>query len=137
MSNKIYDASNPLPEDTAEARLALAGLNYVVIDLDVVSGTGAGIKANETDYILIGKTRTITGQTFGLDLTGQGSTVINEGIIRSETGAAVRLSGTEIYSVFNSGTITAAGLAIEGSAGVDHIVNTGTLETRSTVANAV
>ncbi|MBM6580871.1 hypothetical protein ILT44_11810 [Microvirga sp. BT689] len=139
MSSVVYDDPADLPADTAEARLSLNGINYVVIDTDIVSDTGAGIKANETDYILIGKTRTITGQTFGLDLTGHGSTVINEGTIRSlsGSGAAVRLSGVEPYSIYNSGTITAAGLAIEGSAGTDRIVNTGTLQTTSSATNAI
>ncbi len=117
----------------------MAGINYVVIDINITSDTGAGIKANETDYILIGKTRTITGQTFGLDLTGHGSTVINEGTIQSllASGTGMRLSGVETYSVYNTGTITAAGLAIEGSAGIDRIINTGTVQTTSTAANAI
>ncbi|MBM1174625.1 hypothetical protein [Microvirga arabica] len=139
MSSVVYDNPSQLPEGTADARLALAGIDYVVIDIDITSDTGAGIRANETDYILIGKTRTINGQTFGLDLTGHGSTVINEATIRSPSGSgtAMRLSGVETYSVYNTGTITAAGLAIEGSDGVDRIINTGTLETTSTAANAI
>jgi Ca2+-binding RTX toxin-like protein len=136
MSSVVYDDPDQLPAGTAEARLALAGLTYVIIDTDVVSDTGAAIKANETEYILIGKNRTVSGQTFGLDLTGHGSSLTNNGTIRSlsGTGAAIRLSGVETYSVNNTGTITAAGLAIEGSAGVDRIVNTGTLQT---TANAI
>ncbi|MEE1656572.1 cadherin domain-containing protein [Microvirga sp. CF3062] len=139
MPNIIYTNLDQLPPSGTEARLELAGFGLVVIDLDITSDTGAVIKANETDHILIRKDRTITGQTDGIVLTGHSSTITNEGSIRSlsETGAAIRLSGAVTYSVVNSGTITSAGLAIQGSAGVDRIINAGTLQTASNSANAV
>jgi Ca2+-binding RTX toxin-like protein len=134
MSSIVYDDPTKLPEETPEARLALVGGNYAVIDLDLTSSTGAGIRADGTDHILIGANRTVTGQTYGLDLTGHGSIVTNQGTIRSlsETGAAIRLTGVDPYSILNLGTITAAGLAVEGSIGVDRIVNTGSLTTTAT-----
>jgi len=130
-NNIIYDDPLQLPTETAEARLGLAGFDHVVIDLDLTSSTGAGIRANETDHILIGTGRTVTGETYGLDLTGHGSTVTNQGTIRSlsQGGTALRLTGTQAYSVVNTGTITSAGLVIDGSQGVDRIINAGTLQT--------
>ncbi|MBD2748202.1 hypothetical protein IC232_16005 [Microvirga sp. BT688] len=139
MPNVIYDDSNPLPDPGTEARLELAGFDMVVIDLDIISNTPAAIKANEIDHILIRKSSTIRGEIDGIALTGHGSTVTNEGSIQalSETGAAIRLTGTTTYSVVNSGTIVSVGRAIQGSAGVDRIVNTGELKTTSAAANAV
>lgn len=108
MSTVIYDAADPLPA-TGE----ITGIGLAVIDLDVTSGSGAAIRATDTDHIVIRKNRTVTGQTIGLELLGTSRAVTNEG------------------------TITTAGIAIKGSSVGEQVVNTGTLRNTSNSANAV
>ncbi|WP_262271451.1 cadherin domain-containing protein [Microvirga yunnanensis] len=130
MTSKIFDASNPLP-----AAGDVTGLDLAVIDLDVTST----IKVTDIGHILVRKTRTVLAQADGLQLLGSSDIVTNEGTIESRTpaGAAIRFSAGGIHTVNNAGTIKAAGLVIEGNVGAERIVNTGTLQSTSTAANAV
>jgi Ca2+-binding RTX toxin-like protein len=134
MPSIIYDSTNPLP-----AGGVVTGFDLAVIDLDVTSNATA-IKATDTGHILVRKTRIVIGQNDGLQLLGTSNTVTNEGTIESQmqaTGAAIRFSAGSLNTVNNSGTIKAVGLAIEGNAGSERIINTGTLQTTSGAANAV
>ncbi|WP_262298728.1 M10 family metallopeptidase C-terminal domain-containing protein [Microvirga sesbaniae] len=130
MTSKIFDASNPLP-----AGGDVTGLDLAVIDLDVTST----INVTDIGHTLVRKTRTVLAQADGLQLLGSSDIVTNEGTIESRTaaGAAIRFSAGGIHTVNNAGTIKAAGLVIEGNVGAERIVNTGTLQSTSTAANAV
>ncbi|MBJ6128213.1 M10 family metallopeptidase C-terminal domain-containing protein [Microvirga splendida] len=108
MSNVVYDAANPLP-----ASGELTGFELVVIDVDVTGGSGAAIRATDTDHILIRKNRTVTGQAIGLELLGTARAVVNEG------------------------TIAVTGIAIRGNASSEQVTNTGTLKTTSGATGAV
>jgi serralysin len=134
MPSIIYDSANPLP-----AGGDATGFDLVVIDLDVTSNATA-IKATDTGHILIRKTKSVISQNDGLQLLGTSSTVTNEGTIESQmqaTGAAVRFAAGGTHTVNNSGTIKAAGLAIEGNVGSERIINAGTLQNTSGAAGAV
>jgi Ca2+-binding RTX toxin-like protein len=133
MPSIICDSANPLP-----AGRDVTGLDLVVIDLDVTSNATA-IKATDTGHILIRKTRSVISQNDGLQLLGTSSTVTNEGTIESQTaaGAAIRFAAGGIHTVNNAGTLKAAALVIEGNVGAERIINTGTLQTTSSAANAV
>jgi Ca2+-binding RTX toxin-like protein len=134
MPSIIYDSTNPLP-----AGGDVTGFDLAVIDLDVTSSATA-IKATDTGHILVRKTRTVIGQNDGLQLLGTSNTVTNEGTIESQmqtNGAAIRFAAAGTHTVNNSGTIKAAGIAIEGNVGSDRIINTGTLQTTSNATNAV
>jgi Ca2+-binding RTX toxin-like protein len=102
-----------------------------------------------------------------LELKGAESSVSNEGAVTSVTGAAIRFSGGGTSSVtntagktikgaegiriaaptasaataklelLNAGTIEGTGLALIGGGGNDRVVNTGTLKTTATAAEAV
>jgi serralysin len=133
MPSTIFDSSNPLP-----AAGDLTGFDLVVIDLDVTSNATA-IKATDTGHILVRKTRAVISQIDGLHLLGTSSVVTNEGTIESQTaaGAAIRFAAGGIHTVNNAGTLKAAALVIEGNVGAERIINTGTLQTTSSAANAV
>jgi serralysin len=133
MPSTIFDSSNPLP-----AAGDLTGFDLVVIDLDVTS-TATAIKATDTGHILVRKTRAVISQIDGLHLLGTSSVVTNEGTIESQTaaGAAIRFAAGGIHTVNNAGTLKAAALVIEGNVGAERIINTGTLQTTSSAANAV
>ncbi|MBB4041373.1 Ca2+-binding RTX toxin-like protein [Microvirga flocculans] len=136
MPNLIYDASNPLPASGVSARLELNGIGAVLIDLAVTSDTLSAIRATDTQRIMIGVNGTAIGHLYGLDLLGESNTVYNEGTIGSGTSTAILFSGGGAHSVINRGTITAAGMAIEGNAGNDRIVNVGLIQTTSAAAGA-
>lgn len=134
MPNVIYDASNPLPASGTEARLELAGgLAVIEIEVESEAGNMAGIKASAAQRILIGAAGSVIGHTYGLQFLGNASSVVNEGLIESlsQTHAAIVFSGGT-NTVTNRGTITSAGLAIEGSAGDERITNAGLLKTSAT-----
>jgi Ca2+-binding RTX toxin-like protein len=137
MPSTIFDASNPLPTNGE-----VTGFDLAVIDLDVTSDLAAAIKVTHTAqvHVLVRKTRAVTGQNDGLHLLGTSGIVTNEGTIESlaqTSGAAIRFAAAGAHTVNNSGTIKAVGLAIEGNAGSDRIINTGTLQTTSAATNAV
>jgi Ca2+-binding RTX toxin-like protein len=133
MPSTIFDASNPFP-----ANGDVTGFDLAVIDLNVTSNATA-IKATDTGHILVRKTRTVISQIDGLHLLGTSSVVTNEGTIESQTaaGAAIRFAAGGIHTVNNAGTLKAAALVIEGNVGAERIINTGTLQTTSSAANAV
>lgn len=134
MPSIIYDSSNPFP-----ANGEVTGFDLAVIDLDITS-TATAIKATDTKHVLIRSTRAVVGQSAGLQLLGTSSTVTNEGTIEAQTattGTAIRFAAGGDHRVNNSGTIKAAGPAIEGNSGSERIINTGTLQTTSSAANAV
>ena len=129
MASTIFDASNPFP-----ANGEVTGFDLAVIDLDVTSDLAAAIKVTDTGHVFVRKTRVVTGQNDGLHLLGTSAIVTNEGIIESQAetnGAAIRFAAAGAHTVNNSGTIKAKGIAIEGNAGSDRIINTGTLQTTS------
>lgn len=135
MPSTIFDTSNPFP-----ANGEVTGFDLAVIDLDVTSNLAAAIKITDTAHVLVRKTRIVTGQNDGLQVLGTSGIVTNEGTIESQAqtnGAAIRFAAGGTHTVNNSGTIKAAGLAIEGNAGSDRIINTHILQTTSNAANAV
>ncbi|WP_201834188.1 M10 family metallopeptidase C-terminal domain-containing protein [Microvirga zambiensis] len=137
MATVIFDDTNPLPASGAEARLQFSGAGLLVIDLDVISDTLTGIKANAVDHLLVRKTRKVAGSTDGIYLTGPATFVTNEGTIEGGNGSAIQYAGSGALTLTNFGTITSASLAVLGNAGNDRIVNTGTLNTTSTASDAV
>jgi Ca2+-binding RTX toxin-like protein len=134
MPSIIYDSTHPLPTGNE-----INGFDLAVIDLDVTSN-GTAIKATDTKHVLIRSTRTVIGQSEGLQLLGTSSTVTNEGTVEAQTattGAAIRFAAGGDHRVNNSGTIKSAGLAVEGNSGSERIINTGTLQTTSSAVAAV
>jgi len=156
MPNRIYDGSTPLPDPTPndEARLVLSDIGNTIIDLSVDSDDKVAIRATATQQILIGAARSVQGFSYGLELRGTGSSVVNNGTVGSDTSSAILFSGsgtssvtnagtitgakgiqidstspTATLSLFNTGTITASGTAIGGGKGDDRIVNLGTITT--------
>ncbi|MGO4527207.1 hypothetical protein AB4097_20405 [Microvirga sp. 2MCAF35] len=154
MTNRIYDGSNPLPTTGVDALLVLSDAGSTIIDLAVTSTDKVAIQATAMQQILISATRNVQGHSFGLELRGNGSSVTNYGTVGSDTTSAILFSGggtstvtnsgtitgaegiqidststTAKLSLFNSGTITASGIAIEGGKGDDRIANLGTITT--------
>ncbi|WP_230534386.1 calcium-binding protein [Microvirga roseola] len=134
----IYDAANPLPGTSGtNARLELTGGGTAIVDLAVTSETLTANLAFDPQRIFIGKNGSAVGEVHGLELRGNGSTVHNEGTIRSNTSTAIVISGAGTNTITNLGFIEGAGLAIQGNAGHDRITNAGTLKTTSVAAGAV
>jgi hypothetical protein len=117
MTNSVFDASNPLPPETANARLELADAGSALIDLDVSSDTLRAIQANFTQHLLIAAASHVNGGLDAVELIGSGSSLYNEGVIGSATGAGVLLSGGGTTTVTNIASSPGAG-AISGIQGI-------------------
>ncbi len=157
MTNRIYDAANPLPAAGTDARLHLADEGTTYIGLEVRSDDKTGILAYQKQGILVGLGGSVIGALSAIDLKGADSHVHNEGAITSATGNGIVFSGSGVnrvtnlgqitgnrgvflntatstakLEVYNSGTISAIGTAVTGNSGADTVFNAGEIKTTGT-----
>jgi len=167
MTNYFFDAAHPLPAPGDDAFLELADAGTAFIGINVTSPAGIALQAALRQRITIAETIKVQGHGHALDLKGAGSSVTSEGSILSDTGTGIRFTGggtgtvlnlgtitavtgieilpanaqnpsaADRLELYNAGTISASGLAIQGQIGADHIVNTGLIKTSAPGPDAV
>lgn len=159
MTNYFFDATHPLPAPGANALVELPDSGTTFIGLDIVATSGIALQTALRQRIMIAETFNLRGNGYALDAKGPGSAVYNEGSVTSDTSTAVHFSGggtgfvtnwgtitgtkgidvvspnpqqpsaSDKLDIYNIGTISASGLAIQGQIGADRVTNTGLIKT--------
>lgn len=167
MTNYFFDATHPLPAPGGNALLELPDAGTAFIGLSVMSPAGIALQAALRQRITIAETIKVQGHGHALDLKGVNSGVTSEGDIISDTGTGIRFSGggtgtvlnlgtimaikgvevlpanaqnpstADRLELYNTGTISASGLAVQGQIGPDRIVNAGHIRTSAAGPDAV
>ena len=146
---RALDSNNDSAAGTQKATLVhMAGDGVVenygqLIEAGDIGGPGANLNRRSQGVVLAGGGTLHNARTddrdFGeIDMHGAAAvltgtkvdTVINDGLLRSRSGAAIvtsELEGAAIVRNNAQGTISGVGIAYEGGDGVDFVVNAGTI----------
>ncbi|MBB1247755.1 hypothetical protein [Rhizobium sp. G21] len=106
-----------------------SGDDVVLTNQKTISGAKTGVALMGDDAVLT-TSATLSGKV-ALLVVGDGAVITNENIIRgaSTTDAAIRMTSTGVTAITNAANITAAsGVAIQAGAGIEKILNTGTID---------
>ncbi|WP_305072126.1 cadherin domain-containing protein [Microvirga puerhi] len=159
MTNYFFDATHPLPQPGTNALVELPDAGTTFVGLDIVNATGVALMTQAKQRISIAETFKVQGNGNAVEVKGNGSAIYNDGTIQSTNGIGVhflaagtgfvtnygQITGTkgivvesanaqqpsvaDKLDLYNLGTVSASGLAIQGNIGADHVTNAGLIKT--------